>query len=754
MNSKVHSAAAKPKAPVYLGFFVLIFALLFFAGCTTPSDSEYESEILGAEAEAESSSVLGFVVQEWRFFCIIFLMISIGLIALSYPVSTALNIPELRAWADVELGEAFSTVLIVVFVLTILVFAEFTTHAFLYESGEFSDVCSESKDFCPALVAKEYINSYLAKTEGVYEDLQDNAVNAGKLATLTMGAGVQHWIALYYTISWKPVGEELITVNMIMQELQFLMTLRDALIFQNFLINNISLTLAPMALMLGIIFRSFFVTRKLGGQLMAFGIAFILVFPASYAIAMYTVKATVYGSAGSGAMPGGEFCTYSCMKLPPAAYNKSSGEGYTWVATAKLIPQESEETEEQHDLRVAQFLSGEVCHMEEILVPEWSNDDPPVMEMVLVEQEVCEPNPETEISTGTTTIVSCGQYNEICPQICRTIPYPNLDPTCASPRTEFMCRGHVPEECFEIKFVDRSDPKLSGLKDYDFEGCPETCRPLIGLKKEGCDVGYGFVLTEELEENPNEVDGIMAEDGYTGPSFTDKLANVCHTTLSFWELGTLGPLSIATCKIAWVPEVYDDYNTSEILVKYLDYEDVKVGNTIEWDLGCPNECRWITRDGEEVGFGCSQCEPMVMDGTPSEIWNEAFQATSLSGQVAAAEKTCVMIIPDIVFENPSYCSGCNYVLDRGFTSLPPVHIDCPRLCGMPQSSTVKSDQGSMSSTVGGFAGPAEMKSISAIIVPSLILPLLCLVITFMFMRTLSPMIGGGIDISGMTRFFK
>lgn len=732
MNYEVQSVAPKRNVPIYLGLFVLTVALLFFAGCTTPSDSEYESEIIKAEAEAETSSVFGFVVQEWRFFCIIFLMISIGLIALSYPVATALNIPELRAWADVELGEAFSTVLIVVLVLSILVFAEITTHAFLFESGEFSEVCTDSKDFCPAVVAKEYINSYLTKTEGIYEDLQENAINAGKLATFTVGAGAQHWIALYYTISWKPMGEEMLTVNMIMQELQFLMTLRDALIFQDFLINNVTLTLAPIALMLGIIFRSFFVTRKLGGQLMAFGIAFILVFPASYAIAMYTVQATVYGSAGSGAMPGGEFCTYSCMKLPPAAYDKSTGEGYTWTETAKLLPQESGETDEEYDLRVSQFLSGEICE---------SNPE-----------TVCEPNPETEIDTGTSTIVSCGQYNEICPQVCRTIPYPNLDPTCSSPRTEFMCREHVPEECFEIKFVNRSDPRLSGLKPHDFEGCPEQCRPVIGLKKEGCDVGYGFVLTEDLEVNPDEVDDVMADEGYTGPSFTDKLADVCHTRL-FWMTGILQYPSISVCKNFWVPIIYNNYNTSEILVDYLDYEDVKVGNTIEWDRGCPNECRWITKDGK-VGFGCSQYEPMAMDDTPSGIWDEAFAATSLSGQVAAAEKTCVMIIPDKVFEKPSDCSGCNYVLDRGFTSLPPVHIDCPRLCGMPQSSIVKSDQDSMSSTVGGFAGPAEMKSISAIIVPSLILPLLSLVITFIFMRTLSPIIGGGIDISGMMRFFK
>lgn len=741
------------KKKINMKIVLLCLALVgvfLLPGCATPEEYEYDSEILEAQQEAESSSALGTVIQEWRAFSIIFLLITIGLISLAYPVSTALNLPGLKAWAEVELGEAFSTVLIVLVVMSVLVFAEVVTHGFLLTSNEFDACSTDDKSFCPALVADEYIGMYLEKTEGIYEDLQKNAVKTGKLATMTVGAGINYWMVLYPGVTWRPLGGEVVTVNMLMQELQMLISIRDALLFQEFLINHISLTLAPMSLMLGIILRSFFVTRKLGGQLMAFGIGFILVFPATYALAMYSVKTTIYGAEGSGGQAGGEFCTYSCMKLPPVAYNADTGVGYSWAETMNVILQLPDESDEEYDNRTTNFINGEICEIKDVAVGMEDTDDDSIPDTVVYEkEEVCTPNPETEMDSDEGLIITCGQYNEICPDICRSFPYPSQNPSCASPRVEYMCREFVPEECFQIKFVNRSDPRLSGLKPYDFEGCPQECRPVVPLKKEGCDVGYGFVLTEELEEDPSEVDDLMISEGW-GYTLEDKLINICDNYLWYGLLGE------DICDDI-VEEWYAEYNTSEILVKILGYEQPEVGKTIEWDMGCSSGCRWMTVSGR-TGFGCGNCDmEAMMEDTPLNIWNDAHDAAmegDLSGQVAAAEKTCMMIIPDIVFEKPSECAGCNYVLDRGFGSLPPVHLDCPRLCGMPQAIEEKTDEDSMTSAIEGFEGPAEMKSISALIVPSIVLPLLNIAITFMFIRTLSPIIGGGVDISGMMRFFK
>ena len=103
------------------------------SGCAQEEDSQYivtdDGETFGDFATEDSQTLIGGIVQEWRAFSIIFLMVSIGLIALAYPASTALSMPELKAWADVEMGEAVSTVLVVACVMGVLVFAEVTTHA-------------------------------------------------------------------------------------------------------------------------------------------------------------------------------------------------------------------------------------------------------------------------------------------------------------------------------------------------------------------------------------------------------------------------------------------------------------------------------------------------------------------------------------------------------------------------------------------------------------------------------------------------
>ena len=148
-------------APALLALFI---ALLLFGGCPQESESEY---ILSDDGYADfdpqsSQTMIGVIVDEWRLFSIIFLMISIGLISLAYPVSTALSLPELKAWAEVELGEAVSTVLVVVFVMAILVFAELTTHALVGGIPELGcDVTGER--FCPITVAEQYLQKEVLK---------------------------------------------------------------------------------------------------------------------------------------------------------------------------------------------------------------------------------------------------------------------------------------------------------------------------------------------------------------------------------------------------------------------------------------------------------------------------------------------------------------------------------------------------------------------------------------------------------------
>lgn len=713
---------------------ILLLALLFLHGCAEPQESDLVGTGTGGEIVRygdyvpQEDTLIGTVVKEWRMFSILFLLISIGLIALAYPVSAALDLKDLRAWAEVEMGEAYSTALIVMLVIGVLVFVELVTHGITASSIPWVDCDGDT--FCPVVVAKTYLQKYLDKTMPLYYDLLAESVRYGKLATTSFIAGTNYMYLGYLSITMKPMPFFLIKATSATQELQFLMGMRDALFFQQFLLNHVSSTLAPMALLLGIIFRSFFITRKLGGLLMAFGIGFMLVFPASYALAMYTLDTTIHGTSVSGGDVSNEHCTANCRKMPPVAYVPNEEEGYTradiegMFPITDLFPQNPGESNEDYEARledlqdeyfelISSFVKGEECKLVEVQIA------PGVTELV----EDCTPIEYWDTSGGD-RIYTCGYYDDLCPVLCRTLPYPNEVMECASRKTEYFCRDQMPEQCFLIRMVDMDDTALQGLEPVDISECPEECRPLIGLKKEGCDVGYGFELVEGMKAE--DIEDLMEDDGYADKP---EVETNHYKKKRGDYVSHRGPGSGA-----------------EGYLRALGFEDVKINTTVIWDEGCPSDCRWISTTGR-MGIGCDtlcKMDSQYFPDDPQAIWDEAHAATTLEGQIEAAEKSCVMIIPEHVF-NSQDCTSCSYLLDPGFASYPPVHQSCQKLCGSPKSATGDSD---LSSEL------AEMDSVTSITFPALILPMLNLVITLIAIRTLSPILGGDIDIPGMMRMIQ
>ncbi|MBD3390068.1 hypothetical protein GF415_03905, partial [Candidatus Micrarchaeota archaeon] len=709
------------ETPVIFALFA--FFLLFFSGCAQ-EESEYvvtgEGEDLeyGAYKPASSDTLVGAVVKEWRLFSIIFLMISVALVAIVFAVSEGLQMPRLRAWAEVELGEAVSTALIVMFVVGGLVFVELVTHGIIMGTDDFD--CTASTDFCPVVVAEQYLDEYLEKTMAVYDDVFDNAVKAGKLGTLSFVVGTNYLLFAYLSISFKLFPHFMIDATTATQQMQFLLGMRDALVLQQFLLNHVSAVLAPMFLMVGIVFRSFFITRKLGGLLMSFGIGFLLVFPLMYALSLFTLNNTIHGSTTTGGEVTGDYCTAACREIPPVAYDMQTGEPYSRSEVMELFPLEgcenagaySEcfdglcgepaaslddcgegeifnpsgfcfdpvnkfncETGEGHIQRIKEFVSGENCtYIEmEVPLPEGVEGEPDI-----IETEACDDIISWESPVNNHEIETCGQYDEICPSRCRTLPYPSTDPECSSTYTEYQCREIVPEECFRIPYANMSDPLLAGLEEIDTGACPEECRPVAGLKKEGCDIGYGFVLNRF--DTVEDVNAQMEEDGYAGQLLSD----------SCWERydGYPSIVSEALCS----PEVPADRTLKALGFKDLDDIEEEVEKTVIWEEGCPGYCRWIKSNGG-LPIECASNPYCDYTLDPLPIWNAAHSAwenDDLEAQKQMAKQSCYMIIPSNVFISEE-CESCNFLKDPGFASYPPVHQKCAALCGKAKNVAVSKE---------------------------------------------------------------
>lgn len=683
-------------------------------------------------------------MKEWRLLSIVFLILSIGLISLAYPVANAFNIPELKAWADVELSEAFSTVLIVICVIAALIFVELTTQAILLGSDQFD---CPSDTYCPVGVAQQYIGEYKEKSMAVYGDIMENSLEAGKLAGMSIVFGTNYIWLLYASFSMKVAPEFMIDVTTATQEMQFLLGMRDALLFQEFALKHISGLLAPVALLLGIIFRTFFVTRKLGGLLIAFGVGFLVVFPATYALAFYTLQTTLYGSSTTGGDISNQFCTVSCRELPPLAYKEGTETTYTLREDIKEALPQGSMTDDEYKIYIEEFLAGEHCW--KTITEIWTDDDGLECEegdddcynLRNESVEHCSPVDTKHSSSLGGNIVSCGavSYRD-CPATCRSLPYPNTNPECASRYTEYMCREIVRHQCFKTRYADMDDPALGGLLDEDSGAngeCPESCRSMPGLKKTGCDIGYGFKYSGE-DMRVGDITEQMDEMGYDGQGVHSR----CKNRYDNEAIGEI--FANLFC---------EEGDGAKRALTWLGYDDLKEDGTVAWKEGCPNECRWVTTTGE-MGIGCDRfCtkEP----SNPFTLWQSAKFAVEdgdMDEAIAIAQESCYTIIPSDAMTDPE-CTGCSYLLDPGFASYPPVHQRCDNLCGKAKMVGVSKKSGS-TVAIDGFDGPGEMKAITKLVVPAIVLPLLNLVITFMFIRTLSPILGGDVDIPGMTGLMK
>ncbi|HNT60386.1 MAG TPA: hypothetical protein PKJ97_00220 [Candidatus Bilamarchaeaceae archaeon] len=266
----------------------LLAALALVAGIWAQAGA---SSIL--EHEQERTTLLGSIANDWQIYTVLIMMVMLGLVALAYAIANAFSLPDLRAWADVELGEIFASALLLIFIIGIVLFIDMAVRGTIAPS--FPGSC-ERGGFCAANIAYDYLESYKKAAFGLYESILKSNMEKAREATQGHTVGVQDMIYLYITYRFRTGGPEMITVEMYDQLLQNLGAIIGTLMAQGFVLKFLSLRLAPIAIFLGIILRTFFMTRKLGGLLLAFGLGFLVVYPLTYALAWYTLDAAIYGA--------------------------------------------------------------------------------------------------------------------------------------------------------------------------------------------------------------------------------------------------------------------------------------------------------------------------------------------------------------------------------------------------------------------------------------------------------------------------
>ena len=726
--------------------------------------------------QQESDSFLGTIAKDWQMYTVLVMMLMVGVVALAYVMANAFSLPDLKAWADVELGEIFASALLLIFIMGIMLLIDVFIAGTIGPS--FPKSCDADRGgFCAANIAADYLTSYETTMLKLHKTIITKSIDTARAATAGSTVGIQDLIYAYLTFRFRVGAQEMVTVEMYDQLIQNLGAIMGAVYAQSFLLDLLSLKLAPIAIFTGLIMRSFFLTRKLGGLLLAFGLGFIIIYPMCYALAWFTLDAAIYGAktASNGpVMPCPEVCKQSNkivdyisgtpMEADPAEVKED-------IYNECIQQQEASGRDENGRLNSCM----EECRngMDE----EGSNP-------------VCLANCIEDID-DTGRRISCmdlcvADYTNLCQRrcdaFCESIGHVKPLGEMESPESradweECALPCYERDNCFLT-----NEQKVSYCQEHachvltGFDGDKEAycrrmeCRPPIGFtgdKETYCenscppldceitsaqifaDLGAGMDDAERVDigtehhiygKCPIDPCGFPIPFHQKGCILYTERPNVCNVryfddtdpAYTFVDPSELTGCN-ESCRTLAPIKNCNNY-------KFVRNEDGEYENMPK----CPSQCMWITASGitdETCPDACDEFYPPYHGyDTPQYLWDNKL-----------ANDTCVYIIPDVVFERPEDCSGCIFVAEKGLTMEPQIIMDCTALCGAATQAVMAEDPATMTNNIKGMIGPTELVGVSKLMIPAYVLPFFCLAVTLMFVMALSPMLGGDIDIPGMMR---
>ncbi len=725
--------------------------------------------------EQERPTLIGSIAKDWQLYTVMVLLLMVGIVALAYVVANAFSFPDLKAWADVELGEIFASALVLILIVGIVGFIDLTAAGILGPS--FPGSC-EKPGFCPANIAYDYLDSYIASAAKAYRTTMINSIDTANDAMAGSTVGIQDLIYGYLTYRFRDQPQEMIRVEMYDQVLQNLGAVFGALNTQRFMVRFMTFGVAPIAIFTGIVLRSFFLTRKMGGLLLAFGLGFLIVFPLTYALAWYTLDAAIYGAQKG---PSGKVMPCPEVCIP---FNKIVD--YSKPTLEEVPPDDVRED----------FYEGCLAELEEDGIDDTGRSNACMQDCRdtvdetgrLVEcMEECRDGVD-EAGRSVECMDPCViYYRSECFRECEgecvsrgLSPPPEMggDPEeiaaweeCIGPCVE---ASHCQESELSAREYCRENVcgVLPGYEGDETAYCRESSCGVVAENEtaycqERCVPIEGFGGSRE-EYCASEAEGKMALLGkedrvYVGEGADYHSYGYCPLDLCGYPI----PMQRKECvryleqpnicnTRPFEPEdpayaMLDEseiYGCPEQCITLAPMKNCQAQNS-KWDAEderwvakCPSQCMWMTTGGvtdDTCPEECAQFYP----ADPEALW-EGKQA----------DQTCVYIIPDVVFNNPDECTECAFVAEKGLAMEPKMIVDCTALCGAPSSTVMTQDPASMTNSIGGMKGPTDVIAVSKLMVPAYVLPFFCLAITLMFIMTLSPMLGGDIDIPGMMRMIQ
>ncbi len=233
---------------------------------------------------------------------IILLLMSAFIVAVAYMVAYALSNQMLMAWAKSEFFQVMASTFILGATVGLLFTIQLTLAQEINASGAASgipvDLC-DTTSISASGVPNCHIELAYAYLDIIYNDASATARDIMAWNTVFillrgLSLGIDLFAPPYFGINLVPLAGLGILSESITTALDIIIKVMMVIKVQQILLNYIETALFPILMVMGLVFRSFFFTRRLGGLLIAIAIGIYLVYPLVYVFAHNIWLNTIY----------------------------------------------------------------------------------------------------------------------------------------------------------------------------------------------------------------------------------------------------------------------------------------------------------------------------------------------------------------------------------------------------------------------------------------------------------------------------
>ncbi len=694
----------------------LLLALLIVAACAFA-----QSGFAGSFESQTSGAGLPELVKDWRVLSVAAIMASLALVAIAYAVGIGMEIPEVKAWAGNELIQIFATVLIVIALMS--AFAVLDTVAVEATQASGLNIGCGGGQGCLQQVADTYLGTYINVSREDTRKIVLDSIDAGAWAARRFGIYCTSIYCLQIGATFGVNGHYVLDTDRYAIVFEYYTGILSSLEAQRFFVSRISFVIGPQLIAMGIVGRSFFFTRKLGGLLMAIGVGIMMFLPGMYLFDWFTLDTTLTGNKAS-ADAGGSLCPGEC-KVPHLMAYVENGSQAVPLGSIKQVYEAFPSSQSGDAAGIVAGTAGSAV-------------------------------PSGGAYEGM-TVTSCMVVSDAdCPMACRELPYPTSLTDCMDQdkMVPQKCAALLPDKCWLRRYAGT----VPG--DASLSYCPDECR-IVPPMKGDCFTGMGQCLSSRPECRV-----------FKGANYSAGLP-----TAFVWAPDPDRDYSedqYERCVDA--QSCVPDANAS----KSCSYVVPDTGQCSSLCQGCPEVCRVVTGNLSRLPSGCidedadsltEACKACPVGCKVSAVHiEEADTGGSLMCQGCDAEKRIIAYgeaLPegyvtgkcDIGTNCPAEgrvavprtsCEQCIFSEESQMYE-PPIQPDCTDLCRPSDDLPVKNPAAYTAVGAEGLVGSAEIQNVSKLMLPGYVLPLFNIVATLAFIRGLSAALGGDIEIPGISK---